>query len=104
HITGGGLANIPRMNEALDYLVHKLPSEKERPAIFNILAERSGLGMKDLYETFNMGVGLVIATADAQGLIKALHSHGEESAFVMGEIKAGSGKLMVSAGEVQFEL
>ena len=104
HITGGGLANIPRMNEALDYIVHQLPSEKERPAIFNILAERSGLGMKDLYETFNMGVGLVIATADAQGLIKALHTLGEESAFVMGEIKAGSGKLMVSAGDVQFEL
>lgn len=68
HITGGGLSNVPRMNETLGYRLDALPSLEEIPPVFAELVRRSGLEGKELYETFNMGMGFVIATADPAGL------------------------------------
>lgn len=104
HITGGGLSNVARMNEALDYQITKLPVKGERSEIFETLIERSKLSAKDLYETFNMGVGLVIATENADELVSFLKNSCDEDAFIMGEITAGSGEVVVKTSDFSFTL
>lgn len=78
HITGGGFENIPRMNEELGYEIAKLPDDNFRPAAMNEIIKRSGLDQQKLYETFNMGVGLVIACENPELLEKALNELGEK--------------------------
>lgn len=104
HITGGGLSNVARMNEALNYQITKLPLKGERAEIFETLIERSKLPAKDLYETFNMGVGLVIATENADELVSFLKNNCDEDAFIMGEITAGKGEVNIKANDISFTL
>ncbi|MEI8347898.1 MAG: phosphoribosylformylglycinamidine cyclo-ligase, partial [Pseudomonadota bacterium] len=57
HITGSGFLNIPRINEKFDYHIPAPPPKNEIPRIYSTLWERSGLTAKEIYCTFNMGVG-----------------------------------------------
>lgn len=97
HITGGGLGNIPRMNGALDYLLDNLP---EPLPIFVELAKRSNLDAKTLYETFNMGLGLVIATDKPDELKKALG----EPCHVIGRVVKGKGDAVVRCRGMEFSI
>ncbi|MDW7670092.1 MAG: phosphoribosylformylglycinamidine cyclo-ligase [Bacillota bacterium] len=94
HITGGGFyENIPRMLpdgcEARIYL-----NSWQVPAIFHLLAEVGELDDDDLYATFNMGIGLVMAVkpTDAEGIVESLKSMGE-TAMVVGHVAAGEKKV-----------
>ncbi|AEC02082.1 phosphoribosylformylglycinamidine cyclo-ligase [Parasphaerochaeta coccoides] len=63
HITGGGLLeNVPRV---LPTGVHAVfdPSTWVRPGIFDVIREKGNVPLLDMYRTFNMGIGLVIAVA-----------------------------------------
>ncbi len=90
HITGGGFyENIPRMlPEGLQANVIK--GSFESPAIFRLMEETAGLSERDLYNTFNMGVGLVLAVdkAKADAIVSHLASLGEK-AWVIGEVAKG---------------
>jgi len=91
HITGGGfIENLPRMLPDGMYCDIKLGTWPVHP-IFNVLKELSGLEDKGLYNTFNMGIGMVLALneGDAKLAIKALQDIGE-SAYIIGEVKAGN--------------
>jgi phosphoribosylformylglycinamidine cyclo-ligase len=90
HITGGGFHNIPRMNEALGYEISTLPGPAHRTAAMNTIVERSKLSTESLYETFNMGIGLVIACADPDLLLRELKLMDEE-ALVLGRVTSGTG-------------
>jgi phosphoribosylformylglycinamidine cyclo-ligase len=85
HITGGGFHNIPRMNETLGYAINTLPGDDFRPRAMNEIIRRSGLGTDQLYETFNMGVGLVIACEDPASLRRELEALGERG-LLLGEV------------------
>ncbi|MBE7010390.1 MAG: phosphoribosylformylglycinamidine cyclo-ligase [Ruminococcaceae bacterium] len=91
HITGGGFyENIPRMlPEGLTAYVTK--DSFDKPAIFSLMAETANLTERDLYNTFNMGIGLVVAVdkEKADGVVSHLKAMGE-SAYIIGEIKEGS--------------
>ncbi len=90
HITGGGFyENIPRMlPDGVRAVVKK--DSYEVPAIFSLIAKTGGVEEEMMYNTFNMGVGMVLAVApeDAEGTVAALTSAGEE-AFVIGEVASG---------------
>lgn len=81
HITGGGFyENIPRM------LRDGLRAEIDRdacptPPIFALLMERGNIPLDDMYNTYNMGVGLVVAVAadQVQPALDALAAAGEEA-------------------------
>ena len=88
HITGGGFHNIPRMNEALGYAITTLPNDAWRPAHMNEIVARAGLETAAAYETFNMGVGLVIATAEPDLLTALLEGQGE-AVLRLGEVQGG---------------
>lgn len=85
HITGGGFHNIPRMNEELGYEITQLPDDNFRPAFMNEILKRADLTKDSAYETFNMGVGLVIACEKPEQLLNALKEMNEQC-FVLGRV------------------
>ncbi len=90
HITGGGFyENIPRMlHDGVRAVVKK--DSYEVPAIFKMLQNDGDIEEKMMYNTFNMGIGMVLAVdpADADKTLEALKAAGEE-AYVIGQIEAG---------------
>ena len=90
HITGGGFyENIPRMlPEGVRAQVRK--DSYEVPAIFRIMQTRGQLEEHMMYNTFNMGIGMVLALdpADADTAVSALEAAGEK-AFKIGTVIEG---------------
>ncbi|MBQ8318118.1 MAG: phosphoribosylformylglycinamidine cyclo-ligase [Lachnospiraceae bacterium] len=90
HITGGGFyENIPRMLPDGVIAVVKKDSY-EVPAIFKLMAKVGNIEEQMMYNTYNMGIGMMIVVdpADVDKTMDALKAAGEE-AYVIGEIKAG---------------
>lgn len=90
HITGGGFyENIPRMlPEGVTAVVHK--DSYPVPPIFELLRKTGGLEEKMMYNTYNMGLGMVLAVdaADARKTVEALQAAGEQ-AYLVGEVTSG---------------
>ena len=90
HMTGGGFyENIPRMlPEGVHAVVHK--DSYEVPAIFKLMAEKGNVEEKVMYNTYNMGIGMVIAVdpADTDKALALLEEAGEK-AYVVGETVEG---------------
>lgn len=90
HITGGGFHNISRMNEELGYEITTLPENSFRTGAMNLIIERSNLSKESLYETFNMGIGMVIACADPEKLMTELRAM-DEKAMILGKVTLNQG-------------
>ncbi len=90
HITGGGFyENIPRMlPEGVCAVIRK--DSYEIPPIFGLLQEKGGIEEKMMYNTYNMGLGMVLAVdaADAEKTMEALEKAGEK-AYIVGAVEAG---------------
>ena len=90
HITGGGFyENIPRMlPEGKRAEVKK--DSYEVPAIFKLLAKKGNIEEHMMYNTFNMGLGMVLAVdpKDADATIKAVEAAGD-TAYVVGKVVNG---------------
>ena len=90
HITGGGFyENIPRMLPEGVCAVGRKDSY-EIPLIFRLLQEKGGIEEKMMYNTYNMGLGMVVAVAaaDVERTLAALREAGEK-ACVVGSVEAG---------------
>ena len=85
HITGGGFyENIPRMlPDGIRAVVKK--DSYEVPAIFKLMQKKGDIAEEMMYNTFNMGLGMVLAVdaKDVDSTIAAIESAGEK-AFVVG--------------------
>ena len=92
HVTGGGFfENIPRIfPEGIGCEIDK--NSYAVPPVFRVMQERAGITDAQIYNTFNMGVGMVVCVAqkDAQETVKLLSASGEK-AFVLGKTVAGKG-------------
>ena len=90
HITGGGFyENIPRMlPEGIRAVVEK--DSYEVPAIFKLLQKKGNIEEKMMYNTYNMGLGMVLAVdaADVEKTLAAIREAGE-TPFVVGHCEAG---------------
>lgn len=90
HVTGGGFyENIPRMLlEGVKAVIKK--DSYEVPAIFRLLAEKGGIEEEMMYNTYNMGIGMVLAVdpADAEKTMAAIKEAGE-TPYVIGSVEAG---------------
>lgn len=90
HITGGGFyENVPRMlNDDTLAVIEKDKCFKK--PIFDLIQKEGNISEHDMYNTFNMGTGLVIAVDSdkADEAVRILNSCGEQAA-VIGEIKKG---------------
>lgn len=92
HITGGGfIENIPRIfPKGIGCEISK--SSYEVPAVFKAMQEMAGISDEQIYNTFNMGIGMVVCVAkkDVDKTIEVLTACGEECA-VIGKTVKGSG-------------
>lgn len=90
HITGGGFyENIPRMlKDGVKAVVRK--DSYEVPAIFKLLAKTGDIAEEMMYNTYNMGIGMMVAVdeKDVDATLKALKDAGE-TAYVVGQIEEG---------------
>ena len=90
HITGGGFyENVPRMlPEGAHAVIEK--NSYEVPAIFRMLQKEGQIEEHMMYNTFNMGIGLVLAVdpKDADTVVEAVKAAGE-TPYVIGHIDAG---------------
>ena len=93
HITGGGFyENVPRMLP--EGIVAKIEKKAVPvPPVFDLIAKTGKIPERDMYNTFNMGAGLVLAVAaeDVSRAVAAISAAGE-TAFVIGECTAGAEK------------
>lgn len=91
HITGGGFyENVPRMmTEGLTARIQL--GSFPRPAIFTLLMETGNIPARDMYNTFNMGIGMILAVPanEVDATLSALSAMGE-TAYTIGEVIAGT--------------
>ena len=91
HITGGGFyENIPRaLPEGLCAKIRR--SDVRVLPIFDIIQREGNIPERDMFNTYNMGVGMTITVAkeDAGRALEILRASGEEGAYVLGEIVRG---------------
>ena len=96
HITGGGFyENIPR--SVPDGLTARIEKSKIKILpIFELLQKTGGIPERDMFNTYNMGVGMsvIVDSADADKCIDILKAEGED-AYVIGEITEGSEKIEI---------
>jgi phosphoribosylformylglycinamidine cyclo-ligase len=92
HITGGGFVdNIPRVLPKRCDAVIKKGSWEVLP-IFQILADKGGVAEAELYQVFNMGIGMtiVVAAKSADAVLRFIRAH-KQTAWIIGEITRGTG-------------
>jgi len=91
HITGGGFyENIPRMlPKGLSAVINK--NSIEVPAVFNIMAKLGNIAEREMFSTFNMGIGMVVCVKKkhADSVLNSLISNNEK-AYIIGTVEKGS--------------
>lgn len=96
HITGGGFyENMPRMlREGVALKIDK--NSYEVSPIFKLIAERGNIPERDMYNTFNMGIGMavIVPESEVEKSLKILKQAGEE-AYLIGEVIAGNKEIIV---------
>ena len=90
HITGGGFyENVPRMlREDVDALIQK--DSYPVPPIFKLLAEKGQVEEHVMYNTYNMGIGMIVAVnpEDVDTAMRAIEAAGEKP-YIIGHIESG---------------
>jgi len=96
HITGGGFyENMPRsIPEGLGVKIKK--ADVKIPPIFSLIQKEGNISEHDMFNTFNMGVGMsvVVSKEDVETALEVLNANGE-NAYVLGEIVTGGGVELV---------
>ena len=96
HITGGGFyENLPRcLPEGMTAKIDK--ASIKTPALFHMLQEKGGISEHDMFNTYNMGVGMavIVSKETEAAAIEALKSEGID-AYVIGEIVAGDERVVL---------
>lgn len=96
HITGGGFyENMPRMlREGVSLRIDK--NSYEVPAIFKLIQSRGNIPERDMYNTFNMGIGMavIVPANEVEKAINILKDAGEE-AYLIGEVIEGNKEVII---------
>ncbi|MEM0493137.1 MAG: phosphoribosylformylglycinamidine cyclo-ligase, partial [Candidatus Thermoplasmatota archaeon] len=90
HITGSGLRNLPRLKENVKYIIdNPLPAQP----VFKFLQKYGNIEDKEMYQTFNMGMGFTIITSekDADKAIRILKRYSEAEVKIVGYVDKGRG-------------
>ena len=96
HITGGGFyENLPRMlREGVSLKIDK--NSYEVPALFKLIASRGNIPERDMYNTFNMGIGMavIVPENEVEKALNLLKEAGEE-AYLIGEVVEGNKEIII---------
>jgi phosphoribosylformylglycinamidine cyclo-ligase len=90
HITGSGLWNIPRLKETVRYVIDD-PLEPQ--PIFEFLKHYGNIEDREMYQIFNMGMGLaiIVAQKDVDQTITTLKKHTDATVRIVGTVQKGKG-------------
>ena len=90
HITGGGLRNLMRLNKKVKFVIDD--PLKPQP-IFTFLQNYGNIDNKEMYQTFNMGMGFVVIVAekDLDESLSILKKQSESIVKVVGKVEKGAG-------------
>jgi len=90
HITGGGLRNFPRLKKNVKYVIDDpiMPHP-----IFDFLQKNGDVDDKEMYQTFNMGMGfsVIVDKNDVDEAVKILKKFSNSEIKIVGKVKKGSG-------------
>lgn len=101
HITGGGfIENIPRVLPETVNVEIRYGSWPIQP-VFSLMQSKGNVSNRDMFTTFNMGIGLVlvVAEADAERALELLKASGED-AYLIGKVTDGECKVTFTGAEV----
>ena len=97
HITGGGFyENMPRMlNESVALNIDK--NSYEVPSIFKLIQKEGNIPERDMYNTFNMGIGMaiIVSREEKERALEILKEAGE-TAYVIGEVIEGNKEININ--------
>lgn len=93
HITGGGVTNLLRLKEGLDFIIDRPPAP---PPIFLFLKALGDISWSEMYRTFNMGMGMILVTPPGE-----LDS--TPGVRRIGKVSKGEGKVMIPPFKLHFE-
>lgn len=90
HITGGGLRNLPRLNKNVKYLIDDPLTPQP---VFELLQKYGNIDDKEMYQTFNMGMGLaiIVSDEDVEDAVKILKKKSKSEVKIIGKIEKGKG-------------
>jgi len=90
HITGGGLKNLPRLNKNVKFVID---DAFEPQPIFKFIQKYGNIDEKEMYQTFNMGMGfaIIVAKKDMGKTIKILKKHSNSEVKIVGRVEKGKG-------------
>jgi phosphoribosylformylglycinamidine cyclo-ligase len=97
HITGGGLRNLLRLNKNVKFVITD-PFEPQ--PIFKFIQKHGNIENKELYQTFNMGMGftIIVSYNDADNTVKILKKHSKSIVKIVGKIEKGTGVYLPKHG------
>ncbi len=97
HISGGGVRNLPRLRHGVRFVLEGWPPPV---GLFRFLAAAGGLSTEELYQTFNMGIGFVVAVrpSASRDALATLRHAGYADARVVGRVESGEGVKLPQLG------
>ncbi len=97
HITGGGVRNLSRLHPSVEFTLESWPGAR---GVFEWIVATSRLPPKELFQTFNMGIGFVatVRRKDLPAALGALAEAGARDARVIGRVSPGRGVRLPSLG------
>ena len=94
HITGGSFSKLSRLNSRVNYDLNNLPTQN---GIFKLIQKEGKISHKEMYSTFNMGVGFcIIASKSRLDRIKNILDKHKLKHFEIGFITKGTGKVFIT--------
>jgi len=99
HITGSGLLNLPRLNKKVEFVIE---DPIEIPPIFTYIQKQGNIDEKEMYQTFNMGMGFCVVLSEKylDEAIGILKKYSGVEVKVVGRIGKGKGVRIPSRGLV----
>jgi phosphoribosylformylglycinamidine cyclo-ligase len=90
HVTGGGLRNLKRLSSDVCFSIDE-PFEPQH--VFQVVQELGNVADREMYQTFNMGMGLalVVGPADVGSALDMLARHSDMDAKIVGHVTEGAG-------------
>jgi len=96
HITGGAFKKLPRLNHRVRYELDRLPSPT---GIFRQIQDDGGIETKEMYCTFNMGIGLcLICPARSDEAVRRIFSKYRMHSRTIGRVEKGRGEVIANIG------
>ncbi|MFY9717553.1 MAG: phosphoribosylformylglycinamidine cyclo-ligase [Thermoplasmata archaeon] len=97
HLSGGGVRNLVRLRSDVRFELDRWPII---PPLFDWVRTMGGIAPSEMFQTFNMGIGFVVAVAPAarETIVRLLARHGAPDAVEIGRVRAGRGVSLPGLG------